>query len=80
MGLVAELKCAEEQSSKLVYRHVTSPSVAQGHINRKILEILEATDIKPSRRRKKNDWVAHNFVSIREKGSFSVTSCGRITL
>lgn len=61
----------------LVYRHVTSLSVAQGHINVKILEIL-----KPSRRRKKNNWFAHNFLSIKQtkKNSSSMISYRRITL
>lgn len=46
---------------------MTSLSVAQGHINGKILEILEANDVKPSRRREKSHWFAHTFLSIIEQ-------------
>lgn len=46
---------------------MTGLSVAQGHINGKILEVLEANDIKLSRRRKKTNCFAHNFLSIKEK-------------
>lgn len=54
----------------MVYGHVTGLSVAQGHINRKILEILEASDVKPSRREKKR-LVCPQFCINKRKSSSS---------
>lgn len=51
LGTFTVLNSEEEQRSVLIYMHVTSLTVAQGHINRKMLEILEAGDVKCSSRR-----------------------------
>lgn len=54
----------EDKSAWLRYReaHMISQCVAQGHVNREKLEILEATRLKPSRRRRKGNtnWFAHS--------------------